>query len=107
MIRRPSFRMCLPAAAAFATFLLGACVVAPPRGVVYIRTPPPATLVEVRSSAPGPDHVWIAGYHAWRDGVYAWVPGHWDRAPHPRAVWVSGKWRHHRDGWYWVEGHWK
>lgn len=107
MIRGPSFRMCFPAAAAFAVFLLGACVVAPPRGVVYVRTPPPAAIVEVRGSQPAPDHVWIAGYHAWQGGAYVWVPGHWDRSPHARAVWVSGRWKHNRDGYYWVEGHWK
>jgi hypothetical protein len=107
MIRRPSSRMCLAAAAAFAASLAASCVVAPPRGAVFVRIPPPAAVVEVRGSAPGPDFVWIAGYHAWRGGAYVWVPGRWDRGPHPRAVWVEGRWRHHRDGWYWVEGHWR
>lgn len=107
MFKKPSSRMCFPAAAAFAASMLAACVVAPPRGVVFVRTRPPAALVEVRGTAPGPGHVWISGYHAWQGGAYVWIPGHWDRAPHTRAVWVSGTWKHHRDGWYWVDGHWK
>jgi WXXGXW repeat (2 copies) len=95
------------ATALFAGAILTACVTAPPRGVVYVRTRPPAAIVEVRGAAPDADHVWISGYHAWRGGDYVWVPGHWDRGPRPRAVWVNGQWKHHRDGWYWVDGHWK
>ena len=107
MNRRPSFRKCMLGATAFATFLLTACLVAPPRGAVFVRTRPPAAIVEVRGTTPGPGHVWIAGYHTWRGSEYVWVPGHWDRGPHPGAVWVNGQWKHHRDGWYWVDGHWK
>ena len=103
----PSFRMCFPGAAAFAAILLSSCVVAPPPGAAYVRVRPPVAIVEVRSVAPRPDHVWIPGYHAWRGSVYVWVPGHWDARPHARARWVNGRWRHHRDGWYWVEGRWK
>jgi WXXGXW repeat (2 copies) len=107
MVQRPSSRICSLVAAAFSASLLTACVAAPPRGVVYVRTAPPVAIVEVRGGPPAPDHVWIAGYHTWRDSAYVWVPGHWDRGPHPRAVWVSGRWKHNRDGWYWVEGRWK
>ena len=104
---KPSFQRCIPAAAAFAAFFSTACVVAPPPGAVYVHTAPPASVVEVRSVAPGPDFVWISGYHAWRGGAYVWVPGRWDARPHPHAVWVTGTWRHHHNGWYWVEGRWK
>ena len=97
----------LAAAALFSGSILTACVSAPPRGAVFVRTRPPAVIVEVRGVAPSSDHVWIPGYHAWRGGDYVWVPGHWDRGPHPRAVWVNGQWKHHGDGWYWVDGHWK
>ena len=99
--------MKLTVAAVFTGSILTACVTAPPHGTVYVRTRPPVTIVEVRGSAPGTDHVWIPGYHAWRGSEYVWVPGHWDRGPHPRATWVNGQWRQHRDGWYWVNGHWK
>jgi YXWGXW repeat-containing protein len=104
---KPSFRMCLPAATAFAAFLSTACVVAPPPGVVYVRTRPPVDFVEVRGVAPGPEFVWISGYHTWRGDAYVWVPGRWAARPHPHAVWLAGVWRHHRNGWYWVEGHWR
>ena len=100
-------RMKLLAASLFTGAILTACVVAPPHGGIYVRTAPPAAIVEMRGVAPGPDHAWIEGHHVWRGGAYVWVPGHWDRAPHPRAVWVNGQWKHHRDGWYWDEGHWK
>ena len=95
------------AVAVFAGAILTACVTAPPRGAIYVRTRPPVAIIEVRSTAPGPDHVWIAGYHAWRGSEYAWVPGRWETRPRPRAVWVSGSWKQHRDGWYWVDGRWK
>lgn len=104
---RPSFQRCIPAAVAFAAALLSSCVVAPPPGAVYVHTRPPAAVVEVRGVTAGPDHIWIAGYHAWRGGVYVWVPGRWEARPHPHAVWVAGTWRHHHNGWYWVEGRWK
>ena len=81
MKRTSSFRMCFPGAAAFAVALLSSCVVAPPPDAVYVHTRPPAAIVEVRGVAPGPDHVWIAGYHAWRGGAYVWVPGHWEARP--------------------------
>ena len=97
----------LAAAALFSGSILTACVTAPPRGGVYVRTRPPAAIVEVRGTAPDADHVWIRGYHAWRGGDYVWVPGHWDRGPRPRAVWVNGRWKHHGEGWYWVDGRWK
>lgn len=105
-------RKCFPAlkltaAAFFAAATLSACVSSPRRGVVYVRTRPPTEIAEVRGPAPGPGHVWVRGYHAWRGGDYVWVPGHWDHVPRPRAVWVDGRWKQDRDGWYWVDGHWK
>ena len=79
----------------------------PPPGVVYVRVRPPAPPVEVVSVSPGPDYVWIRGYHRWEAERYVWVPGRWERRPRVAAVWVPGEWRHHRNGWYWVEGHWR
>ena len=102
---KSSSGMKLTAAAFFAAATLSAC--ASSHRHVYVRTRPPTAIVEVRGSAPGPDHVWVSGYHAWRGGDYVWVPGHWDRVPRARAVWVDGRWKSDRDGWYWVDGHWK
>jgi hypothetical protein len=95
------------AAAVFAGSVLSACVSGPRHGSVYVKVRPPAILVETQGSAPGSNHVWIAGYHAWRGSEYVWVPGHWDARPRPGAVWVNGTWKEHRDGWYWVDGRWK
>jgi len=86
---------------------LTACPPPPPPGVVYIRTRPPAATVEVVTIAPGPEFVWIRGYHRWDGAAYVWVPGRWERRPRAGVVWVEGHWRHHRNGWYWIEGHWR
>jgi|SRR5215467_16336499 len=84
------------------------CVVPPPPpGAVYVRVAPPAPLVEVQTTAPGPEYVWVRGYHRWEGERYAWVAGRYERRPRAGAVWVAGEWRHHRNGWYWVEGHWR
>ena len=77
------------------------------RGRVYVRVGPPAPIVEVRSVAPGPRHVWIAGHHRWVNARYVWTPGHWAIPPHARATWVPGHWQHERRGWYFVDGHWR
>ena len=95
-------------AALGALWLTAACLVpVPPRGAVFIRVAPPVPVVEVRSVAPGPEFVWISGYHRWDGQRYLWVSGHWERRPHARARWVEGRWRHHNNGWYWIEGHWR
>jgi YXWGXW repeat-containing protein len=89
--------------------LLGAlalpAVAAPVR--VYVNVPPPPIRVEVRGNPPGPDHVWIGGYHRWSGTEYVWVPGRWAARPHVHAKWVAGHWSKHARGWYWVEGHWR
>jgi hypothetical protein len=74
---------------------------------VYVRVGPPAPIVEVRTAAPSPRHVWIAGYHRWDGAAYVWVPGRWDVPPRPHAVWVPGHWVHARRGWYFAEGRWR
>jgi len=95
-------------AALSALSLTSGCVVPPPPpGVVYVRVGPPVPIVEVEGVAPGPEFVWIHGYHRWEGNAYVWVPGRWERRPRAGAVWVRGEWRHHRNGWYWVEGHWR
>ena len=85
--------------------LASSAVAAPVR--VYVNVPPPPVQVEVRGTAPSPNHVWIGGFHRWDGRAYVWVPGHWNARPHPRAVWVAGRWHTHHKGWYWVDGHWR
>ena len=75
---------------------------------VYVRIGPPAPVVETRVVAPGPHHVWIAGYHRWDGRAYVWVPGRWELPPASYRTWVPGHWVHHgHEGYYWVDGHWR
>jgi hypothetical protein len=74
---------------------------------VYIRVGPPAPIVERRSVAPGPRHVWVPGFYRYEPRGYVWVPGQWAVPPRARAAWVPGHWIHERRGWYFVEGHWR
>ena len=74
---------------------------------VVVKVAPPVPIVEQRSVAPSPQHVWIGGYHRWDGNAYAWTPGRWEVPPHPHAVWVAPRWRHRGDGYVFVEGRWK
>ena len=84
-----------------------ACPPPLPPDVVYVRTAPPAAQIEVIGTAPGPNYVWINGYHRWDGSAYMWAPGRWEARPHPNARWENGKWNHSSKGWYWRDGHWK
>ena len=74
---------------------------------VYVEVAPPVPPVEVKVVAPGPNYVWIGGFHRWNGTAYVWVPGHWVVPPRPHVVWAAGHWKHGHGGWYWVEGRWK
>jgi hypothetical protein len=74
---------------------------------VYVRIGPPAPIVETRVVAPGPHHVWIAGYHRWDGRAYVWVPGRWELPPSAYHAWVPGHWAQSHHGYYWVDGHWR
>ena len=76
-------------------------------GPVYVKIAPPAPIAEVRVVAPGPRHVWVAGFHRWDGRAYIWVPGRWVLPPRAGVVWVPGHWKHGPHGWHWVEGHWR
>ncbi len=41
----------------------------------------PAPLSEVRSLAPAPGMVWVAGSWHWDDHAFVWIPGRWETAP--------------------------
>jgi hypothetical protein len=80
-------------------------VVATPR--IYVRVAPPPVVVETRPVAPGPNHIWIDGFHRWDGNAYVWAPGRWEARPRAHSVWVKGRWAHHARGWYWVDGRWR
>jgi len=103
MSKRLSIALC--AAVALSTVLL-ACG-HPSGGAVYVRTAPPPPVTETIVASPGPDFVWIRGYHRWDGDHYVWVGGRWERHPPGRHAWVEGHWRHNHNGWYWQEGHWR
>ena len=73
---------------------------------VYIRTAPPAVLLEAKPVAPFAKAVWIPGHWVWRGNAYVWIAGNWVK---PRAghIYVPGHWVKKRRGWMWMEGHWK
>jgi len=77
------------------------------RVVVYASTAPPPPVVETITVAPGPNYVWVPGYHAWNGSGYVWTSGRWELRPAGRRAWVPGHWNHGGRGWYWVEGHWR
>ncbi|HZU85365.1 MAG TPA: hypothetical protein VE987_20680 [Polyangiaceae bacterium] len=68
--------------------------------------PPPPPVVEVTPAPPGPDFVWIAGYHRWTGRHYVWVRGRYERAPRARARWVGPHWEARGRAHVWVEGRW-
>jgi hypothetical protein len=74
---------------------------------IVIRVGPPRAVVEHRDERPGPDYVWIPGYHRYEDDAYVWTPGRWEQPPRRHAHWVAHKWVHRRHGWVLVEGHWR
>jgi hypothetical protein len=74
---------------------------------VYVRIGPPPVVVEHPGRAPGPNYIWVHGYHRWDGRAYVWVPGRYIVRPRAHAVWVDGSWRHGSRGYYWVEGHWR
>jgi hypothetical protein len=99
--------LALAAAGTLSLALLVACTDNPPPGAVYASVAPPAAEVEVAGVAPGPDMIWIHGYHTWDGSAYHWTKGRWEARPRAGARWVDGRWVHHRRGWYWREGEWR
>jgi hypothetical protein len=90
------------------TALLGvALAVGSANAQIYVRIGPPPPRKEVLVVRPGPEYVWVKGYHRWDGNQYVWVPGSWVVPPRPHARWVDGRWVHRRQGWIWVEGRWR
>ena len=67
-----------------AAVLASACVATapdrPPHGA-----PRPPDLPEIRSAAPAPGMVWVAGTWHWDGTDWVWLPGRWESPP-PLAV---------------------
>jgi len=74
---------------------------------VIVRIAPPAAIVETAPARPGPNFVWIKGYHRWDGNAYVWVPGRWEVPPHGRRRWVEHRWVRRGDHWVFVEGRWR
>ena len=91
------------------TSLLGAaiCIGAAHAADIVVKLKPPALRVEHRPARPGPEYVWVGGYHRWDGNAYVWVPGSWQHPPRPHAKWVAHKWVHRHGGYVLVEGHWR
>jgi hypothetical protein len=71
-----------------------------------IREAPPAPQVEVVSSTPGPEYVWVPGCWEWR-GSWHWVGGHFAVTPYPDARWVPGRWTKREQSYVWIRGYWR
>jgi hypothetical protein len=77
----------------------------PPQGEVVVESEPPPPQ-EVAPASPGPDYVWIGGYHRWDGHRYVLVRGRYERRPHPNAHYSAAHWEARGRGHVWVEGRW-
>jgi hypothetical protein len=73
---------------------------------VHVAVGPPPPRVEVRSVAPSPHHVWLAGHWAWHRRRHVWVPGFWAVPPAAGYVWVEPRWVPEGSQWVYYEGQW-
>ncbi|WP_210545035.1 YXWGXW repeat-containing protein [Rhodoferax sp. PAMC 29310] len=96
------------------TMALSACVVAPPRVAfvrpqvaVYAPIGPPPQRVEVITSAPGADFLWLSGFWRWDGRQHLWEQGHWERQrEHER--WEAHRWAQDERGqWQSHGGRWR
>ena len=69
--------------------------------------PPPPPQVEVIPVSPGPEFVWIGGYHRWNGRAYVWVGGRYERRPHHHARYVPAHWGMRGRVHVWVGGRWE
>jgi hypothetical protein len=76
-------------------------------GQVVITVAPPVPIVETIPPSPGPNWVWVGGYHQFRGGRYVWIKGHYAHPPHPGQSWVAGHYDKRGKGWVYVGGHWR
>jgi hypothetical protein len=76
-------------------------------GILLAAATASAQIVVRIGPPPGPNYVWVPGFHRYDGRAYVWVPGHYVVPPHRHARWVPGHWAHRRGGYVWVEGHWR
>lgn len=74
-------------------------------GDVFVYDTPPPDRVEVITTCPGPNYIWIGGYWTWRDRWY-WRGGYWSARPYPHSKWSHSHWTHEHNGWRYHHGHW-
>jgi hypothetical protein len=67
----------------------------------------PAQRTEVAVNRWSPDHVWVPGHYAFRQGEYIWVKGYYRHFPRHRTSWASGHHRRTPKGKVWIDEHWK
>ena len=87
----------------FAGFL----AVSAPAADVVIRLAPPRIRVERRPVRPGPNHVWISGYHRWDGNAYQWQGGRWEEPPVGHRRWEAHHYVRRNGGYVLVEGRWR
>lgn len=91
-----------------ATLLVGcvATVETRPTRAVYVASPPPSPLAEVRSGPPNPGSVWVSGYWHWNGVRYVWIPGHWEPLP-TGCAWQPASYEQQDEGrWLYRPGRW-
>src|SRR5580698_1956795 len=59
---------------------------------------PPAPEADPQGSAPGPDHVWVAGTWRFLGGHYVWNRGRWE-TPRSGYSLVPGRWAEENGRW--------
>jgi hypothetical protein len=79
----------------------------PTHEVIVVNQAPPPPRPDTVAPQPSPEHVWIAGYWAWRDNQQQWVPGHWEIPPRPGATWIPARWEQRGSEYVFIEGYWQ
>ncbi len=75
-------------------------------GPAIVMSKPPDPRIEVKSTKPHADAVWIDGHWKWSGGKYVWISGRWEQSK-PGKTWIPGHWQQKNRGWVWIEGHWR
>jgi hypothetical protein len=79
----------------------------PTHEVIVVNQAPPPPQQESMSPQPSTEHVWIAGYWAWRNNQQQWVPGHWEIPARPGATWIPARWEQRGSEYVFIEGYWQ
>lgn len=95
----------LVAAPAFADTHIGIGISFGAPAPVIVHRAPPVRRVEVRTVAPGPGYVWVAGHYTRAGNRWIWMSGMWVVPPRPDAYWVDAAWN--PGSHQWIEAHWE